>query len=268
MTPLLPAFTSTPEKNKVYHLDLFDLCAAMPSQSVDLILCDLPYGTTACAWDEIIPFDPMWKAFKRVIKSNGAIVLTATEPFTSRLVCSNLSMFRYRWIWEKGQGTDFQLAKLRPLSIVEDVCVFSHAKTANGAHENMVYYPQMLARSKPSKSGGAPTAKHLNNHNMVATGNVFNESYPTNILRYDKESGLHPTQKPTSLFRYLIRTYTQPGELVFDPCVGSGTTAVSAREEGRSFIVGDSSMAHVEMARDRLATPWTPSFMLQLDQTA
>src|SRR5688572_1390419 len=132
---MLPAFAGAPEVDRIYHTDLLALCAAMPDQSVDMILCDLPYGTTACAWDTVIPFDPMWAGFKRIIKPRGAIVLTASQPFTSALVMSNIRWFRCEWIWRKSQGTGYLNANRQPMKNHESAIVF-----AAGAHN---YYPQM-----------------------------------------------------------------------------------------------------------------------------
>jgi site-specific DNA-methyltransferase (adenine-specific) len=242
-------------------MDIFDLCAALPRASVDMILCDLPYGTTACSWDTVIPFEPMWAAFKRIIKPRGAIVLTASQPFTSALVMSNPGMFRCEWIWCKGQGTNPYTAAMHPLKAHESVLIFSSAEVE--------YFPQM-AKGKPysgfsdsSKTIGAVYGKSISTH-AANTGS----RYPTTLLHYSRELGDHPTQKPVGLFRYLIRTYTLPGELVFDPTCGSGTTAVAAREEGRHYIVGDSSAEYVGVTNKRLAAPYTPSFMPQLEAEA
>jgi site-specific DNA-methyltransferase (adenine-specific) len=153
---------------------------------------------------------------------------------------SNVNMFRYRWIWEKEQGGNFQLAKLQPLNTVEDICVFSKGKTANGSKSNMVYYPLMTPNEKPTKSGGKPSVSDLLHKNsMVALGKTYTESYPKSILRFNKEHSsirLHPTQKPVALIEYLIKTYTLEGDLVLDNCAGSGTTLVAAKNLNRQFI--------------------------------
>ncbi len=256
MTLLLPAVAGT---NGVYHMDIFDLCAAVPRGSVDMILCDLPYGTTACSWDTVIPFAPMWAAFKRVIKPRGAIVLTASQPFTSALVMSNPKWFRYAWVWEKTNAVDFMMVNFRPRKMHEDVLVFSEQ-----THE---YYPQMIA-GKPYVDKPRKRTNNVHNSTMPNLG-IVNEGtrYPSSIQLFSNgnNDNEHPTQKPVDLFRYLIRTYTRPGELVFDPCCGSGTTAVAAREEGRRFIVGDSSLEYVGVTRKRLDAPYTPSFMPGLE---
>ena len=239
--------------NTIHHLDLITLCNALPSQSVDLILCDLPYGITACAWDSVIPFVPMWTEFKRVIKPRGAIVLTASQPFTSALVMSNPKWFRYEWTWHKTQGTGYLNANRQPMKNHENTLIFSK--------ESPCYNPQMRT-GKPYSStngdvGGYVRDKTVGGYVTVNDGDRF----PLSVLSFNSETGLHPTQKPVALFEYLIRTYTQPGELVFDPCVGSGTTAIAARQTGRRFICGDSSREYVEVARKRLAMPYTLPMM-------
>jgi len=250
----------------IHHLDLMTLCNALPSQSVDLILCDLPYGVTACSWDTVIPLVPMWTEFKRVIKPRGAIVLTATQPFTSALVMSNPKWFKYSWVWVKSYATDFINAKNRPMRRHEDVLVFSEGTTANRSDRRMNYYPQGLSISGKRKyrPGGTihtnvigSRPSHINDYIQEFAG------YPDSILMFANGNhfNVHPTQKPVALFEYLIRTYTQPGELVFDPCVGSGTTAIAARQTGRRFICGDSSREYVEVARKRLTAPYTLPMM-------
>lgn len=201
----------------------------------------------------------MWAAFKRIIKPRGAIVLTASQPFTSALVMSNPKWFRYAWVWDKIRPSGFQYANYRPMMQHEDILVFGTG-TVN-------YYPQKVKREKPVRYRGY--GKSESNPIGERDGIVrwSNEISPMTILAYvEPRSELqHPTQKPVDLFRYLIRTYTRPGEIVFDPVCGSGTTAVAAREEGRRYIVGDSSAEYVQVARDRLALPFTPSFLPALD---
>lgn len=252
------------ELDTIHCMDCFDLMAQCDDQSVDAIICDLPYGTTACAWDSIIPFEPLWAAFKRVIKPRGAIVLTASQPFTSALVMSNPAWFRYAWVWDKKYHSNPFLASKQPLRRTEDILVFG----VNSPE----YRPQIKARprewmrEKPSyehKNGaifGNATTKHPNS-------STRDWVYPDNILVFPLDPPIardtsHPTQKPIDLFAYLIRTYTRPSELVLDPTCGSGTTAIAARNEGRHFICGDSDPGYVQIARDRLAAPYTvPMFV-------
>lgn len=216
--------------------------------------------TTACSWDTIIPFDILWRSFKRVIKPRGAIVLTASQPFTSALVMSNPKMFRYEWIWRKNKPTGMMNAQFRPLKAHESVLVFSPAVTrANQfGNEAYAYFPQGTTKGSMRVKSKSKTSA-LNNLRGIKPGyhvrDTFN--FPSSVLDFALDNGSHPTQKPVALFRYLIRTYTQPGELVLDPCVGSGTTALAAREESRQFICGDTALEYVEVARKRLDAPYT-----------
>lgn len=264
--PLLlpPVAHGRPTLDVVHHCDLFALCGVLPDQSVDMILADLPYGTTACEWDTVIPFEPLWVAFKRVIKPRGAIVLTASQPFTSRLVMSNLAMFKYSWVWKKTKPSDHIRSKLKPLSAHEDVLIFSPGTIANCSNNLMAYYPQ----------GTRPTSKRHYRPDICKAGTtlgyqrpswknewiVETENYPQTVIEFANPNnyGDHPTQKPVALFDYLIRTYTRPGEVVLDPVCGSGTTAIAARNTGRHFICGDILAKYVDAARERLAQPYTP----------
>jgi DNA modification methylase len=222
----------------IWHGDCLDLMRNIPDGSIDMILADLPYGTTACKWDEIIPFNELWKQYERIIKPNRAIVLTASQPFTSALVMSNLKMFKYEWIWEKSKASNFLLAKKQPLKAHENILVF-----ANGTPN---YYPQKT-QGKPYYRGGIKE-KH---DNPEVSNNIPN--YHSHIIK--SEDGLrlprsvqyfrtaefdgkfHPTQKPIALFEYLIKTYTNEGELVLDNAAGSGTTAIACLKTKRQFIV-------------------------------
>lgn len=239
------------EVNQVHHTDLFTLCDALPSASVDMILCDLPYGTTACAWDTVIPFAPMWERFKRVIKPRGAIVLTASQPFTSALVMSNPTWWHEELIWNKVLAVGFLDANRKHLRQHETVQVFC---------DGMPTYTPQMSKGEPYKRPPKKQTPVYGKFVELAGDNPSGDRYPKSILNIsnaDRTETTHPTQKPVALFRYLIRTYTQPGELVLDPCVGSGTTAIAAREESRQFICGDTSLEYVEVARKRLAAPYT-----------
>lgn len=249
------------ELDTVHHTDLLTLCSMCEPQSIDMILCDLPYGTTDHEWDEVIPVEPMWKAFERVITPAGSIVLTASQPFTSVLVASNLAMFKYTFVWKKTRPSGFLHAKNKPLKNHEDILVFSQGATLHEGQApiKMSYYPQM--------GSGTPYVKHndpkvnlawgkLRRTNTVDVHTSANtgERYPTSVLEFanDNHNSLHPVQKPVALFEYLIRTYTREGETVFDPCVGSGTTAVAARNTDRHYIVGDTSAEYVAITQKRL----------------
>lgn len=275
MLELPPITSGQPLLDTIHHTDPLTLCGALPSQSVDMILCDLPYGTTACSWDSIIPLEPMWQQFKRVIKPRGAIVLTASQPFTTRLIASNYEMFKYEWIWEKSMVGGFVHAKNKPLKSHENVLIFSLGTTVHEGQSDirMCYYPQMET-GKPYKK----TQRHTNtsilhapskaNFEFVGSTSMSDERYPTSVIRFPNSNyqSIHPTQKPVALFEYLIRTYTQPGEVVLDPCIGSGTTAVAARQTGRHFIGGDITLEYVDIARARLAKPYTPPLFLEVGE--
>lgn len=245
----------------IYHMDALELLKQLPDGCIDMILCDLPYGTTACAWDEIIPFEPMWEGFKRLIKPRGAIVLTASQPFTSKLVMSNLDWFRCEWIWSKGRGVNFANANRHPMKAHENILIFSqYATVFNPQWWYSTPYKVKNGKRKNSiegLGGGDSPKKH-----RPETISVDGRRYPLSIIESRINTGLHPTQKPVALFEYLIRTYTQPGEIILDPCVGSGTTAIAARNTGRQFICGDKEFEYVNIARERLAKPYTePMFV-------
>mgnify|MGYP003733678843 FL=1 len=234
--------------NQIIQGDCLEVMRDIPDKSVDMILCDLPYGTTACKWDAIIPFEPLWEQYERVIKDNGAIVLFGNEPFTSKLVCSNLKGFKYRWVWDKQIPSGMSYARYRPMQQTEDICVF----TKNG--EKTIYNPQMIKRDKPIKGGGMSKGETTNNQKLIALKKTYDYKNPTNLLSFAKvrKGSLHPTQKPVALFEYLIKTYTQPGEIVLDNCAGSGTTAIAAHNTGRFFIGIEKEPKYVEIARKRV----------------
>jgi site-specific DNA-methyltransferase (adenine-specific) len=227
------------EINKIYNMDCLEGMKLIPDKSIDMILCDLPYGTTSCKWDVVIPFDKLWQQYERIIKDTSAIVLTASQPFTSFLVVSNPKMFRYEWIWDKRFAANFGVAKIQPLKRHENILVFSKKKSPE-------YSPQMLDREEPIKIGknsknssdrGMLTKNSLNNPDY--DNKTYDQKYPESILlfnvREDKER-FHPTQKPVALFEYLIKTYTKEEDLVLDNCMGSGTTAVACINTNRNFI--------------------------------
>ena len=239
--------------NKIIQGNCLEVMKGIPDKSVDMILCDLPYGTTACKWDTIIPFEPLWEAYKRIIKDNGAIVLTASQPFTSKLVMSNLKWFKYEWIWVKNTATGIASAKYQPMRYNENILIFGKGKTT--------YNPEMIKRTAGSKkrlkhklyNGGngnhIKLKKQLSNYNRDFKN-------PSNVIYINTEPNskgkLHPTQKPVALFEYLIKTYTNEGELVLDNCIGSGTTAVACKNLKRKYIGIEISEDYCKIARDRL----------------
>ena len=221
------------ELNKIYNEDCLVGMKKIPDKSVDMVLCDLPYGTTACKWDTIIPFDPLWEQYERVIKDNGAIVLTASQPFTTKLINSNIKNFKYTWVWNKKKSSTALLAKIQPLKIHEDIVVFYKKKP--------LYKPQMT-KGKPRKD---PMSNISNGEAFDGRSVIrgYNNSeglyYPKSILEIsnaNQRNKIHPTQKPVELFEYLIKTYTNKGETVLDNCMGSGTTAIACINTNRNYI--------------------------------
>jgi DNA modification methylase len=239
--------------NTVQHADAADLLAALPDASVDLCLADAPYNTTACEWEMELDLDWWWVAMARVMRPRGAVVMTASQPFTSRLVMSNLKWFRYEVVWRKTLGGGFLNANRQPLKRHENILVFYDAFG--------IYNPQMETGT-PYFSTSKSVGDTFRDKTVAGwqTDNINGTRFPISVLFFKSEgSSLHPTQKPVALFEYLIRTYTQPGDLVIDPFVGSGTTALAARNTGRRFIVGDISADYCAIARDRLdTTPYKP----------
>jgi adenine specific DNA methylase Mod len=300
----------------------------IPDKSIDMILCDLPYGTTACKWDTIIPFEPLWEQYKRIIKIDGVVVLTASQPFTSALVMSNPNWFSYSWVWEKEQGVNFLMANKMPLKVHEDIVVFQRPDSydINAFQElkyifsdimlkigknkkkivedlgqgldhcfrfdslqwglpteknylamkekyNLQNIPEYIDLKKmyqlefkgrdktyhPQKTVGKKYISGLGNSGDV-TGNVaktqtVNEGTrnPKSIIQFKRETGLHPTQKPVALFEYLIKTYTNEGDLVLDNCAGSGTTGVACKNLNRNYILIEKEPEYIEIIKKRLA---------------
>jgi site-specific DNA-methyltransferase (adenine-specific) len=228
----------------------------IPDGSVDMVMADLPYGTTACKWDSVIPFEPLWEAYRRVTKKNAAIVLTASQPFTSALVMSNPTMFKYCWVWEKSKGSNFQHSKYQPLKVHEDLVVFSSSAAAQGTKNPMSYFPQKVA-GKEYKGFNNPIGAigTMSKGNLVATSEVKGaERYPRSVYYQataENEGKFHPTQKPVALMEYLIRTYTNPGELVLDNTMGSGTTGVACINTGRNFIGIERDEGYFKIAQAR-----------------
>lgn len=247
------------ETDKIYLGDCLDLMPLIEDESVDMILCDLPYGTTACKWDTIIPFDKLWEQYERIIKPNGAIVLTASQPFTSALIMSNPKMFKYQWVWVKTKKTGFTNGKNRPLTQHEDVLVFSKANVANGSKLMMKYNPQgLLPLNKIRKGDKNKSDGDFNGQKYYRPSQSKDyiqefTNYPTTVLNIPSEGKiLHPTQKPIELMEYLIKTYTNEGEIVLDNCIGSGTTIIACKNTNRKFIGIEKSWNYFEMAKKRI----------------
>ncbi len=228
-------------------MDCLEGMKNIPDESIDMILCDLPYGTTECKWDNVIPFSPLWEQYERIIKPRGAMVFTAAQPFTTSLIYSNKKLFRYCWYWIKNQVTGFPFAKFQPLRCIEDIVVFyKQAPT---------YNPQGLVRLerpiKNSGKNGEDCVYKVNSLNKPTQ--TFYTNYPRQTLYFKcQREGLHPTQKPVELFEYLIKTYTNEGDVVLDNCMGSGTTAVACINTGRRFIGFENNKEYCETARYRI----------------
>ncbi len=249
------------DNTTIYHGDCIHVMSTFCDKSFDMICVDLPYGTTVCKWDVIIPFAPLWEQYERIIKDNGAIVMTACQPFTSALVMSNPTIFKYQWIWVKTKKTGFTNAKNRPLSQHEDVLVFSKGSVANRSKVMMKYNPQGLQplnkvrKGNKNKSDGDAVGHKYHRPSQSQDYVQSYTNYPTTVLHFPSVGkNLHPTQKPVSLFEYLIKTYTDSGDLVLDNAMGSGTTLVAARNLGRRVVGIDVNEDYCKMAVTRLNT--------------
>lgn len=244
------------ELNKIYLGDCLDLMPQIQDQSIDMVLCDLPYGTTKNNWDSTIPLDKLWAQYERIIKPNGAIVLFSQQPFTSMLVMSNPKLFKYEWIWEKDSGTGHLNSKFAPMKKHENILVFSKkaACFVKNLDDAMTYYPQM-ERGKPyTQKSGRPSLNYdAANCHQVVTENK-GERYPVDIIKFnrDKEK-LHPTAKPVGLCQYLIRTYTNSGGVILDNTMGSGSTIVAAIRENRQYIGIEKDEKYFDIANRRIA---------------
>jgi site-specific DNA-methyltransferase (adenine-specific) len=240
-------------ENCIYNADCLDLMPHIKSKSIDMILCDLPYGTTACKWDTIIPFEPLWEQYKRIIKDNGAIVLTASQPFTSALVMSNIKMFKYEIIWEKEKPTNFLLVKKQIAKQHENILVFYNSQP--------IYNPQMYK----CEDKYFDKRKTYNNSKQkqdsfigVTTLQCKRRKedglrYPKSVYKVSRErKSLHPTQKPVALFEYLIKTYTNEGDVVLDNCAGSFTTAIASENLKRNWICIEKEAEYCAIGEKRI----------------
>ena len=231
------------------HGDCLELMAALPDASVDMILCDLPYGTTACKWDAVISFEPLWEHYRRIAKRNAAIVLTASQPFTTALIASNMRGFRHSWVWDKATISNPMQAKRQPLRQHEDVLVFGDEPTAYFPQKTDLHIKARWKQCAQNDDAAIPAQ-------VGATG-ACEGKYPKTIIRIPaaKLQGrtFHPTQKPVALMEYMIRTYTHEGDVVMDNCMGSGTTGVACANTGRNFIGIEKDDKYFSIASDRIA---------------
>jgi len=244
--------------NTVIHADCLEAMKYIADKSVDMILCDLPYGTTACKWDVIIPFDLLWAQYKRIVKPNAAIVLTASQPFTSQLVMSNPKWFKYEWIWEKSHSTGFLDCNKKPMKQHENILVFYEKQP--------IYNPQMFKKDKAKIRNGKIIHKLTDLYGSfkedAARIHPNDVGYPLTIQYFpspykgsgnNAAAGFHPTQKPVALFEYLIKTYTNEGDLILDNCAGSGTTAIAAINTNRNYILMEKELDYFEVIKERIA---------------
>ena len=236
---------------ELIHGDCLVEMKSIPDKSIDMILCDLPYGTTACKWDVVIPFDKLWEQYRRIIKDNGAIVLFGSEPFSSHLRLSNLSWYKYDYVWLKTKATGFQNAKIQPMRKHEIISIF-YSKQCQFNQQNLIKL------DKPIKSG-RERKRNDEQHRLGVAGKTDYYTqftgWQTSVLSFPNPSGaghLHPTQKPVELIRWLIRTYTNEGDLVLDNCMGSGTTAVACIKEKRHFIGYEITKEYFDIAQERI----------------
>lgn len=243
---------------RLYLGDCLSIMPDLEDHSIDLILTDLPYGTTACAWDCPIDLTRLWQQYRRLIKPNHAIVLTASQPFTTILVASNLAWFKYEWIWIKNRPTNFAHAKNKPMKKHENILVFSEGSTvhARQSSRRMPYHPQGLTETPPSRHTKRQSEKtdaffaDRPGHREFIRDHT---GYPHTVLEFPTDQlGLHPTAKPVALMQYLIRTYTESGSIVLDSCMGSGSTGVGALQAGRDFVGIESDPHYFRVATDRL----------------
>ena len=238
--------------------DCLEKLKEIPNNSIDLILCDLPYGTTQNKWDSIIDLSLLWKQYERIIKKNGAVVLTAQCPFDKILGCSNLVLLKYEWIWEKSQGTGHSNAKKMPLKNHENILIY---------YKNLpTYNPQMSGEEirKVKRSGNKSKTTNYGDFIEIPESN-YKGRYPLTIQKFKKENGLHPTQKPVALFEYLIKTYTNECDLVLDNCAGSGTTGVACQNLNRNCILMEKEEEYCNIIEKRLKENKVQKTLLALE---
>lgn len=241
------------ELNKIYLGDCLEVMSQIDDGSIDMVLADLPFGSTACAWDIVIPFEPLWQHYKRITKANGAIVLCGRNPFFARLICSNLEMYRYELIWDKNTATDFAQANNKPITVHENIGVFYREKPSYNRIDDNGF--KSYSDRRTFKQSSALGAKGLTNRAPIENRST---RVPTTIRRYfpdnkkGKGSSLQDTQKPLALFEFLVRAYTKENELVLDSCAGSGTTGEACLNTKRNFILIEKKQEHFEKAQQRL----------------
>ena len=234
---------------ELWHGDCLELMKNIPDKSIDCIICDLPYGTTACKWDSVIPFEPLWEQYNRIIKDNGAIVLFGSEPFSSKLRMSNLKMFKYDWVWKKTMASNFALCKKQPFKKHEMVSVF-YKKQPTYNPQMEVGEPYVDKRQSGKRNVSVGTSDGINRHPI----NNIGVRYPSSVQEFSNgnNGNVHPTQKPVPLLEYLIKTYTNEGETVLDNCMGSGSTGIACINTNRNFIGIELDNTYFEIAKKRI----------------
>lgn len=249
-------------KQELYCGDCLAVMPSIPDSSIDLILCDLPYGTSVVhKWNKALPLEKLWEEYERIIKPNGVICLFGTQPFTSQLICSNIKLFRYLWLWKKETPTGFLNANYKPLNAIEEIAVFSKAKVGSLSKNPIPYHPPTLKAvdikktNKPNNTWRSAMG-YKSEYNKLNSETEYVQkftNYPTSILEYarDKEQ-YHPTQKPTKLLEFLIETYTNENDIVLDNCMGSGSTGVACVNTNRRFIGIENERLFYEVATKRI----------------
>jgi len=239
------------EVNKLYEGDCLEIMPSFPDAIFDMILCDLPYGTTQCKWDTIIPFDQLWLQYERLIKPNGVIALTAAQPFTSALVMSNIKLFKYEWIWKKNHPKGHLNAKKMPMSAHENILIFYKSPPIYNPQKTFGHKRKVAATSYVKEAdGNSVYGKEVRNTSYDST-----ERYPLSVQEFsnaDMSNKLHPTEKPVELFSYLIKTYTNEGGVILDNCVGSGTTAISCIRTNRNYVVIEKEQKYCDIIKRRI----------------
>lgn len=246
---------------KLLQGDCIELMKDISDKSIDMVLCDLPYGATALKWDNVIDFKLLWQEYERIIKDDGIICLFGIQPFTSMLIASNLKLYRYSWIWEKNSATGHLNANYKPLNITEDICIFSKGKVGSLSKNPIRYYPQNVKEINLKKKNN-PNSTWRKRKGYNSMNNILNSDkeftqkytgYPTNILKFKRDKcTYHPAQKPVALLEYLIKTYTNEGDTVLDNCMGSGSTGVACINTNRNFIGMELDEKYFNIAKERI----------------
>ena len=247
---------------RLYCGDCLEILPSIPNESINLIICDLPYGTSVVhKWNKPLPLEKIWEQYSRIIKPNGVICLFGRQPYTSELICSNIDMYRYMWLWKKESPTGFLNANYKPLNAIEEIAVFSKAKVGSLSHNPIPYHPPTLKQiekkkvNRPNNSWRKLMGYYSENNQLNSEKEYVQEytNYPTTILEYAREKNpQHPTQKPVDLLEFLIRTYTEEGDTVMDNCMGSGSTGVACKNTNREFVGIEKDPTFFDIASSRM----------------